>query len=170
MRMSKVFLMSGLASMLALPVFDVRADDDPLAELVMQGDTAAAGELEATAPVEIAQVDPFAGLISGEPVPDEDLAQFFGAAILHFTVSDGSLINQNGSVDVSQLNTSGIDGSSGIVTVTQFQGDNNNVSLNIHLEVNINTVTVTNSNGSSINVTNTFDMNGVLGNLNGGGF
>lgn len=105
----------------------------------------------------------FAGLVAGEALSEAELSTHFGGAVLNFTVNGGELNSNTGAIDVSQLNTIGsgaFGNSSGIVAVTQFQGDNNNVSVNINLEVNINTVTISGATGSTISVSNDLNLGG----------
>jgi hypothetical protein len=116
----------------------------------------------AVVPVIARAEDPsFAGLISGEPVPDEELARYFGGAVLNFSVSDGSVVTTNAPIDTSQLNTLGTTSvSGGISTITQFQGDYNNVNVTINLSVELNTVHVTGSAGAAVNVNQSLDFGG----------
>lgn len=105
----------------------------------------------------------FAGLVPGEELSEVELSTHFGGAVLNFTVNGGEMNSNTGAIDVSQLNTIGsgaFGNSSGIVAVTQFQGDNNNVSVNINLEVNINTVTISGATGSTISVSNDLNLGG----------
>lgn len=110
-----------------------------------------------------AEDETFAGLVPGEVLSEAELSTQFGGAVLNFTVNGGELNSNTGTIDVSQLNTIGagaFGNSSGIVAVTQFQGDNNNVSVNINLEVNINTVTISGATGSTISVSNDLNLGG----------
>jgi hypothetical protein len=110
-----------------------------------------------------AEGDAFAGLVPGDALSEAELSTYFGGAVLNFTVNGGELNSNTGAIDVSQLNTIGsgaFGNASGIVAVTQFQGDNNNVSVNINLEVNINTVTISGATGSTISVSNDLNLGG----------
>lgn len=110
-----------------------------------------------------AEDEAFAGLVPGEALSETELSTHFGGAVLNFTVNGGEINSNTGAIDVSQLNTIGsgaFGNASGIVAVTQFQGDNNNVSVNINLEVNINTVTISGATGSTISVSNDLNLGG----------
>ena len=107
--------------------------------------------------------DEFAGLMPGVELSDQELGSYFGGAILSFTVANGGMANNTGSIDTSQLNTIGagaFGNASGILTVNQFQGDYNNVSVSINLSVNINTVTISGATTAPVTVTNSLDFGG----------
>ena len=109
----------------------------------------------------------FAELIPGDEIPEEDLGRYFGAGVLEFTISGGSLIDVNGtSFDVSQLNSIGAGAfaaASGITTITQFQGDNNNVNLTVMFDIRIGTIEIMDTIESTINVSNSVDFGGIVG-------
>jgi hypothetical protein len=117
--------------------------------------------LLAAAPVARADDEIFAGLMPGKVVPEEELGLYFGAAVVQFTASDGSVVTNSGTIDTSQLNSLGnYSATGGISTPIQFQGDHNSVNVTIHLEVNMNTVNVTESGGASVTVNQTLDFGG----------
>jgi hypothetical protein len=103
----------------------------------------------------------FAGLMPGQVVPEEELARYFGGAVVNFDVNNGSVATNSGAIDTSQLNSLGQGTfSGGINTIHQFQGDNNTVNVTIDLTVNLNTVTVTNSGGAAVSVNQSLDFGG----------
>lgn len=108
-----------------------------------------------------AEEEAFEGLMPGKVVPEQELGLYFGAAVVEFTASDGSVVTNSGTIDTSQLNSLGnYSAMGGISTPIQFQGDHNSVNVTIHLEVNMNTVNVTESGGASVTVNQTLDFGG----------
>lgn len=103
--------------------------------------------------------DPFAGLIAGTPVTDEELETVTGRG---FELGFGGGVN-NGTAtqDVSSTVTGGaFGGARGIMQITQFSGDGNTVPITVNIEVNINTTTITNSSGLSVGVANNLNLSG----------
>lgn len=103
--------------------------------------------------------DPFAGLIAGTPVTDEELETYTGRGFeLGF---DGGVNNGTAQQNISSTVTGGAFGSArGIMQITQFSGDGNTVPITVNIEVNINTTTITNSSGLSVGVANSLNLSG----------
>lgn len=104
-------------------------------------------------------VDPFAGLIAGTPVTDEELESYTGRGFeLGF---DGGVNNGSAQQNISSTVTGGaFGGARGIMQITQFSGDGNVVPITVNIEVNINTTTITNSSGLSVGLSNTVNLSG----------
>ena len=112
------------------------------------------------------EADLFRGLIPGTPVEEAQLEDFHGkGASFTFTLQDGSLISNDGSLGNFQQTSNQVgttSGNSGIIVPTQFVGDNNIVNVHIALEVNIGTVTVSGNSGSAITVNQAVDLTGAV--------
>jgi hypothetical protein len=105
------------------------------------------------------EADPFAGLIQGTRMTEEELESYNGRGFeLGF---DGGVNSGSASQAISSTVTGGaFGGARGIMQVTQFNGDGNHVEVTVNLEVNINTTTISNSQGLSVGVTNGFSLSG----------
>lgn len=136
------------------------------------------GWAEASWTGEESDADPFAGLIPGERLTDDELERYYGrgfdptgAINVVIDLGDGSLFTpgdlqfnnvDNGTEFVDQSNESEIFGNSGVLQNTPIIGNNNEVVINVNITVNMNTVSVMDSSGSSVNVTQNLNLSGSI--------
>lgn len=105
-------------------------------------------------PVPVGDAELFAGLIVGEPIPDEELSEIHGRGGFSGTVViDGGSFAELDNSDITSNQLANINNNSGITTPIQFVGDNNTVQVDIVLNIQLGTVQITNPVGSTITAT-----------------